>query len=157
MADFDDITGWREELETFEATEEGKAYFGLFGPVGGPNVPFENVVQLAGLILRHEELYHALKKKVAWSDYTDTHPDLEHDDDEFWNLNPVDAHKTIGRFERWYGMKTMLPVNYRYFIVGVWLAFDIETGKLSSLLSSETAAHVRQQYSDFVSFKEDAE
>ena len=27
MADFDDITGWEEELAAFEATEEGKAHF----------------------------------------------------------------------------------------------------------------------------------
>ena len=27
MADFEDITGWREELEAFEESEEGKTYF----------------------------------------------------------------------------------------------------------------------------------
>ncbi len=46
MADFDDITGWREELAAFEKTEEGRAFFAGNKRYGGIKVPYENVVQM---------------------------------------------------------------------------------------------------------------
>ena len=66
MADFDDITGWRDELETFEKTEEGRAFFAGNKRYRGRKMPYENVVQMIDLIFADEELHEALRKKSGF-------------------------------------------------------------------------------------------
>ncbi len=151
MADFDDITGWREELEAFEKTEEGRAFFAGNKRYRGRKMPYENAVQMVELILADEELHEALRKKIWFAAYIEEH-DLEAHDDEFWELNPIEAHDTFIAFERWYLMKARVPFGINKMTVATRLAIALEKGKLTSLRTLEARDYINENYSQFVSF-----
>ncbi len=155
MAEVDDITGWREELEAFEKTEKGRAFFAGNKRYRGRKVPYENVVQMVELILADEELHEALRKKIWFADYSEEH-DLEAHDDEFWELNPIEAHDTFIAFERWYLMKARAPFDKSCIIVATWLAIDVEEGKLTSLRTAEARDYIKENYPLFVSLPGEA-
>lgn len=150
MADFDDITGWREELAAFEETDEGKAFFAERKRLRRQKVPYENVVQLVELILADEELHEALRKQIWFIAYSEEH-DLEPHDDEFWELNPIEANDTQILFKHWYLMKSQLHVKESDLIVAFWLAADLEKGELASLRNIEARKFIKEHYPLFVS------
>jgi hypothetical protein len=156
MADFDDITGWRDELETFEKTEEGRAFFAGNKRYRGVKMPYENVVQMVDLIFADEELHEALKKGIWWTAYTEEH-DLEPHQEKFWELNPIEAHDTLIAFERWYLMKALFPFDDSNLIVARWLATDIEEGKLTSLRTEQAKDYIKEHYPLYVAFSEETE
>ncbi|WP_298986388.1 hypothetical protein [uncultured Roseibium sp.] len=149
MADFDDISGWREELEAFEKTEEGQTFFAENKRYGGRKMPYENVVQMVDLILTDEELHEALKKGIWWTAYAEEH-DLEPHQEEFWELNPVEAHDTLIALERWYLMKANVPFDADKIIVATWLAIRLEEGKLTTLRTAEARDFIKEHYVQFV-------
>ncbi|CTQ53110.1 hypothetical protein LP7551_01631 [Roseibium album] len=151
MADFYDITGWREELEAFEKTGEGQAFFAGNKRYGGRKMPYENVVQMVDLPLTNEELHEALKKKIWFAAYTEEH-DLEPHQDEFWDLNPIEAHDTFIAFERWYLMKAQVPFGKSNLIVATWLAIRLKEGKLTTLITVEARDFIKEKYSRYISF-----
>lgn len=65
MADFDDITGWRDELETFEKTEEGRAFFAGNKRYRGRKMPYENVVQISAATT-HRKYQPLLQNLNRW-------------------------------------------------------------------------------------------
>ncbi|MCR9057871.1 hypothetical protein [Roseibium album] len=156
MADFDDITGWRDELEAFEKTEEGRAFFAGNKRYRGRKMPYENVVQMVDLIFADEELHGALRKKIWFRDYAEEH-DLEPHQDEFWEQNPIEAHDTFIAFERWYLMKALFPFDDSNLIVARWLATDIEEGKLTSLRTEQAKDYIKEHYPLYVAFSEETE
>ncbi|WP_281927327.1 hypothetical protein [Roseibium album] len=109
MADFEDITGWREELEVFEESEEGKAYFRQHLNDRETDLPFDVVLELADLMLKHKELRDAVRQRAEFRAFLKTRPDLTNDDDEFWKKNPLEASETLAEFMAWYGSKTRVP------------------------------------------------
>jgi iron only hydrogenase large subunit-like protein len=151
MANFDDITGWREELAAFEKTEEGQAFFAENKRYGGRKMPYENVVQMVDLILTNKELHEALKKKIWFVAYTEEH-DLEPHQEEFWDLNPIEAADTFIAFERWYLVKANVPFDEDKIIVARWLAIDLEEGKLTTLRTEEARDFIKEHYAQFVTF-----
>ncbi|WP_305986118.1 hypothetical protein [Roseibium sp. MMSF_3544] len=151
MADFEDITGWQDELEAFEKTEEGRAFFAGNKRYRGRKMPYENVVQMVDLIFADEELHEALKKGIWWTAYTEEH-DLEPHQEEFWELNPIEAHDTLIAFKRWYLMKAPVPFDDSNLIVAIWLATDIEEGKLTSLRIGQAKDFIKEHYPLYVAF-----
>ncbi|MFC6657283.1 hypothetical protein ACFQEX_18345 [Roseibium salinum] len=68
MADFEDITGWREELAAFERTEEGHTFFNKYSSWDpknrAPKLPYETAIHLAELYFKHPEIHEALKNRL---------------------------------------------------------------------------------------------
>ncbi|WP_156958575.1 hypothetical protein [Labrenzia sp. DG1229] len=156
MADFEDITGWRDELEAFEKTEEGRAFFAGDKSYRDVKMPYENVVQMVDLIFADEELHEALKKGIWWIAYTEEH-DLEPHQEKFWELNPIEAHDTLIAFKRWCLMKAPVPFSESKIIVAIWLAIDVEEGKLTSLRTGQAKDYIKEHYPLYVAFSEETE
>ena len=151
MADFEDITGWREELAAFEKTEEGRAFFAGNKRYGGRKVPYENVVQMVELIRGDEELHEALKKTLWFAQYVEEH-DLEAYDEQYQELHPIDAYDTIIFFGRWYLMKSRIQVDNNRIFVATRLAIDLEEGRLTSLRTEQARNFIKENYTLYVSF-----
>ncbi|MES0811303.1 hypothetical protein ABLO27_17590 [Roseibium sp. SCPC15] len=152
MADFDDITGWREELEAFEATEEGRAFFGKHGKAKATKLTFEQEVRYAEELFRHEEIHEALKKSAKWVKFLDDNPDFGREDENFSAWCPWDAIATKNTFTRWYAMKLNIAPGWSTFSAGNRLAIDVANGDLPSLRSPEAEQYVREEFSRFVTF-----
>ncbi len=108
MADFNDITGWREEWEAWRLTDEGKAYldkYGLGQGIVSPKIPYETIVQIAEQMLKHEEIRKAVVKHGWWQEFQKDYPTMSPEHPE-WHRNPLDAHRTLTNFVEWFGMKT---------------------------------------------------
>jgi len=117
MADFDDITGWEEELAAFEATEEGKAHFERSQLLPGktirtnkpiPKLPLSYLMELSALMMENRTLKEALDQEYAWhelleevdargEEMTEQHP-------ENYRM-PRSAIRALTSFQRWYSMK----------------------------------------------------
>ncbi|MCV0425948.1 MAG: hypothetical protein K5905_10775 [Roseibium sp.] len=151
MADFDDITGWREELEAFEATEEGRKFFEKHG-MGAPKLTFEQEVRYAEELFRHEEILEALKISAKWVKYLDDNPDFGQEDERFWEWCPVEDNLTVDAFQKWYAMKLDITLGWSTFSAGDRLAIDVVNGDLPSLRSPEAEQLVREEFSRFVTF-----
>ncbi|MCV0425175.1 MAG: hypothetical protein K5905_06865 [Roseibium sp.] len=155
MADFDDITGWREELAAFEATEEGRTFFGEYGWENATKLTFEQEVRFAEELFRHEEILESLKKSAKWVKYLDDNPDFGREDEHFWDLCPVEDNKTFGAFRRWYAMKLNIALDLSTLRAGKRLAIDVVNGDLPSLRSPEAEQFVRDEFSWIVAFPQE--
>jgi hypothetical protein len=151
MADFEDITGWREELAAFEKTEEGRAFFAGNKRYGGRKVPYENVVQMVELIRGDEELHEALKKTLWFAQYVEEH-DLEAYDEQYQELHPIDAYDTLIFFGRWYLTKSRIHADKSNLLIAANLADDVEAGNVTDLRTEEAMDFTKKKYSPFVSF-----
>ena|GEM_PF-1401521 len=158
MADFDDITGWREELAAYEATEEGRAFFDKYSSWDrtrprAPKLPYETILHFAELHLRHPEILEALKKSGSWFEYLNANPDFGRDDEGFDELCPWADNETVYDFERWYAMKTQIPYddNLR---PGRRLAYKVASRQFTSLMAPETRAQAEQEYSEYIVFSD---
>jgi len=156
MADFDDITGWREELAAYEATEEGRAFFYKYSSWSptrprAPKLPYETLLHFGGLHLRHPDILEAMKKSEAWLDYLNANPDFGRDDEGFNELCPWVDNETVYDFERWYAMKTQVPYDDNL-LPGRRLAYKVAIGELPSLTSPETKAYAEEEFSKDIAF-----
>ncbi|WP_029060944.1 hypothetical protein [Labrenzia sp. DG1229] len=151
MADFEDITGWREELEAFEKTEEGRTFFrDSWG--NAIKLAFAQEVRFAEELFRHEEILEALKKSAKWVKYLDDNPDFGQDDEGFWDLCPVEDNRKVEAFKRWYAMKRNFDLGPSTFSAGKRLAIDVVNGDLPSLRSPEAEKFVKEEFSWIVAF-----
>lgn len=151
MADFEDITGWREELEAFERTEEGEAFFAGNERYRKVKLPIGDLVQAVELVLADPELHDALRKKMWFTAYVEEN-DLDTHNDVFWESHPSEAIDTFIAFRRWYLMKSNVRFDSGKSIVVDWLATDLEDGKLSSLRTAEAESYIKERYWLYVSF-----
>ena len=76
MADFNDITGWEEELSIFESTDEGQDYFREFDPETGVVQPVVKITmdvlfELTEFITSFEAINHEFRKYAAWQKQID--------------------------------------------------------------------------------------
>ncbi|WFE91596.1 hypothetical protein K1718_09620 [Roseibium porphyridii] len=155
MADFDDITGWRDELKAFRQSDEGKAYFEEYAIGSGkiaPKMPFENALELAGLMLRHQEIYQALLKGIEWGRLLESRPNFFPDNPDYWDLNPLESHETRNDFMDWYAFKAEVPYSLGALNSAEFLAELVESKELPGLRSSETEAYVRENLATFLEF-----
>jgi len=146
MADFEDITGWQDELEVFEESEEGKAYFRQHLYDSERRLPFDVILELAGLMLKHEELRDAVRQRAAFRAFLKTRPDLTNDDDEFWEKNPLEASETLEEFMAWYGSKTRVPFRGFPLSKAEELAIAVVAGDLASLDYAEAKAFAEKTF-----------
>lgn len=156
MAGFDDITGWREELEAFEKTEEGQTFFSD-GWKNYSKLTFEQEVRYAEELFRHEEIHEALKKSAKFVKYLDDNPDFGQDDEGFWDLCPVEDNKKVAAFRHWYAMKLNLALGPSTFSAGDRLAIDVANGDLAALRSPEAEKRTREDFSWIVAFPQEAQ
>ncbi|QFT30977.1 hypothetical protein K1718_09615 [Roseibium porphyridii] len=155
MADFDDITGWRDELKAFRQSDEGKAYFEEYEIGSGkiaPKMPFENALELAGLMLRHQEIYQALLKGIEWNRILEERPNFFHDHPDYWDLNPVESHETRNDFMDWYAFKSGLPYDDGALHMAEILAKMVERKELPALRSPQAEAYARSDFEIFFEF-----
>ncbi|MES0811300.1 hypothetical protein ABLO27_17575 [Roseibium sp. SCPC15] len=152
MADFDDITGWREELEAFEATEEGQMFFGEYGWGEATELTFEQEVRFAEELFQHDEIHEALRKSAKFVKFLDDNPDFGREDEGFWELCPVEDNLKVDAFRRWYAMKLNVALGASTFSAGKRLAIDVVNGDLPSLRSPEAEQFVREEFSWIVAF-----
>ena len=157
MADFEDITGWREELEAFEESEEGKTYFRQHLNDQETDLPFDVVLELAGLMLKHKELRDAVTQRAEFRAFLKTRPDLTNDDDEFWEKNPLEASETLEEFMAWYGAKTRVPFRDFPLSKAEELAIAVVAGELASLDYAEAKAFAVKTFAPWFIYREDGE
>jgi len=157
MADFEDITGWQDELEAFEESEEGKAYFRQHLNDRETDLPFDIVLDLAGLMLKHEELRDAVRQRAAFRAFLKTRPDLTNDDDEFWEKNPLEASETLEEFMAWYGSKTRVPFRDFPLSKAEELAIAVVAGDLTSLDYTEAKAFAERTFASWFIYREEGE
>ena len=111
MATFDDISGWREELADYKASDEGKAYYNrypLSSPEPVPVVSSEIPIRLAELLVTHAELRSAIEAIVDFEAVRAQHPEVGPGHPE-WHKHPLEAYKTVLSFTDWYAMKVQEP------------------------------------------------
>ncbi|TYC64217.1 hypothetical protein FMN50_01415 [Rhodobacterales bacterium] len=162
MADFDDITGWREELKAFEATGEGKVFFRTYRSWGGdkpkaPKLPFATLLHFAEVHLRFPEIETALKKKEAWLDYLNANPDFGRDDEGFDELCPWNDIEIVYDFQRWYAMKAQLAYDGSNLRPGQRIAYQVAIGELPSLKAPETRAYAEKEFPGEIVFSDGGE
>ncbi|MCR9057869.1 MAG: hypothetical protein NXI02_11080 [Rhodobacteraceae bacterium] len=156
MADFEDITGWWEELEAFRETEEGRTFFSD-GRKNYSKLTFEQEVRYAEELFRHEEIHEALKKSAKFVKYLDDNPEFGQDDEGFWDLCPVEDNRKVEAFKRWYAMKRSIALGPSTFSAGDRLAIDVVNGDLASLSSPEAEKFVREEFSWIVAFPQEVQ
>lgn len=145
MSDFGDITGWREELEAFKATDEGAAYFD-FGRYGGVNakepvpiIPASTLLHLAELHFKYPEIHDALTAYADWQQQVDIiDQDINATEEDFAHLiTPSEALSTLTSFREWYAFKTRTPYYSVKLDSALYAAYWVVTGKFPSLRSDE--------------------
>ncbi|MET1411679.1 hypothetical protein ABVF61_05395 [Roseibium sp. HPY-6] len=157
MADFEDITGWREELEAFEESEEGKAYFWQHLNDSEIRLPFDVILELAGLMLKHDDIRDAVRRRMEFRAFLETRPDLTENDDEYWEKNPLDASYTLEEFIAWFGSKTRVPFRGFPLSKGKELAIAVVAGNLASLDYAEARAFAEKTFAPWFIYPEDGE
>lgn len=150
MASFEDITGWREELERFRATDEGAHLFelsvrddktGLLVSRSPPALSFPVVLYLSDLFLQHSELLEAVRILVAWDQILADNPELEDDPEkaQAHPARPTSARKTVNAFRDWYAMKLGQPYNQSALNLASSIAIKVVNGDLPAVRSRETS------------------
>ncbi|MEO1115131.1 MAG: hypothetical protein AAFY05_22475, partial [Pseudomonadota bacterium] len=138
--------GWRDELEAFEESEEGKAYFRQHLYDSERRLPFDVILELAGLMLKHEELRDAVRQGAEFRAFLKTRPDLTNDDDEYWEKNPLDAAESLADFKAGYGSKTRVPYRFLPLSKAKELAMAVVAGDLTSLDYAEAKAFAEKTF-----------
>ncbi|MEM7214147.1 MAG: hypothetical protein AAF423_01295 [Pseudomonadota bacterium] len=92
MEDFEDITGWQQELHEFKGTEEGWQYFDTSISIAGTTrrgfrrpqmLKFHQVIQVSELLLKHSELRSALQDYIDWVKFSDAIPEMSENHPKF--------------------------------------------------------------------------
>ena len=113
MADFDNITGWQEELAAFKATEEGRRYFNTYERAPGknylipktpPDIRLSTIFDLAEQYFKHAELREAVEYWVEWGDAEAANINLQYDDPQYFQSLQKYTPQ-ISYFKDWYAMK----------------------------------------------------
>lgn len=104
MADFDDITGWQEELEKLRKSDVyTKVHGGSPTRVGpDPKIPLSALYDYAELLLKHDETRNAVIALKAWGD-RQTEDFIDTDNDPTW---PHEEDQLLADFASWFALKT---------------------------------------------------
>ncbi|MEM7303257.1 MAG: hypothetical protein AAF468_19420 [Pseudomonadota bacterium] len=149
MANFEDITGWRGELEAFKQTEGGRAYFSAptigpdITPSPGPKVKLSNLMECAELYLKHKELTRLIDLYLEWESIDASMTDLFDERHPDYRKEFSEMFKAKAEFGRWYFMKTRIPFNDLHVNTGATIAIYVRQGKFSAARSQETVDYYK--------------
>lgn len=148
MAVFIDITGWEEELASFEKTPEGVEFSRTHNSgisISKPLIPLQELLELTELFLVQTELRVHLDTYVVWQKQFDDHPDWG--DDHPDRLNPpFEANLLFRRFYRWYTFKKNTPYGDLGLQQSKDLGYLICVRDLPGLRHDATFSYISQNY-----------
>lgn len=149
MADFEDITGWNDELEDYyeEFGQEGINYlYRNNREILEQMVSLTQVQDYADLLLKHKETRDTLLVVAEWKKVKLAHGGIVQQDDPAYEDSPKQCYQLLAAFFEWYCMKTDFPVSKDE--VSMWgadLAIGVMTGKFTSTKSEEFADFVKEE------------
>ena len=149
MADFEDITGWREELGDYfeEFGQEGIDYLYRNSiEIMEQEVSLTQVQDYAALLMKHKETRDALLVVAEWKKVKLAHGGIVKEDDPAYEDSPKQTYQLLSDFFEWYCMKTDFPVRKHQ--VNWWgenLAIGVLTGEFTSTKSEEFADFVKDR------------
>jgi len=144
MADFENITGWREELAEYKETEEWKA---MEASGIRAEMPLSLLYEFAQLLLKHEEMRKAMQIKHEWFEskrdeyYFKTYDTFDIDNDPSW---PYQKHRLLHDFGAWFSVKSGIDENPSAIIIGEVLARNVLTGRTPSVRSKEAYEEIAE-------------
>lgn len=151
MADYEDISGWREELLEFKNSDEGQAYFRRFSVVSlqlPPAVSRQIPIKLAELLLKFPELRSAVDATVKFQSIREKFPNIDDSHPE-WKRNPISDNIIIDEFVDWYAMKTQEPYwKFAWWGCALGLAQKVRSGEIVDLKSPEAEHFVLDNWGD---------
>ena len=153
MADFEDITGWREELMQFREKEKQMKEYNRSLSVKQKHhsplkAPLSKVLELAELVQRHTEIRIILDEIRDWGQkYRGENPE------DHPGTYPAEAVQRLSEFEHWYRRKSGINGNYIGFFVAYQLVTAIKNGELSSLTTSDAVKYVRKTAERNIDFR----
>jgi hypothetical protein len=148
MADFEEITGWREEFNDLEERwdDEWVAYWDQFMNKLEPKIPVSQVLHYIRVLLENEETLVAMTELARWHVLMDASGPFEDDAPEM-ELYPTDSVVTINEFWQWFCWKAGYPPVFSAFrLAGTDTASDIIRGDLPGPQSPETRAFLLKEY-----------
>ncbi|MET1411678.1 hypothetical protein ABVF61_05390 [Roseibium sp. HPY-6] len=153
MADFEDITGWREELRDHfeEFGQEGIDYLYRNSiEIIEQEVSISQVQDYADLLMKHKETRDALLVFAEWQKVKLAHPGgIVEPGDPAYKDRPKEIIYLLADFYEWYCMKTDFPcLKNRVSRWGKKLAIGVLQGEIASTRSKEFA----DQYKETVEF-----
>lgn len=147
MADFEDITGWREELAAFKKSDEGYKFF-YERPMSDNKMRLSEIYELAELYFKFDCLHEALKKKAHWEEYTldelDDMPGLYHENHE--RLRPAEAMDTCIDFRDWYAMKKNIRADQMIIDIALTITAAYELGQIDTIRAEDAVARLPKRY-----------
>ncbi|TYC64806.1 hypothetical protein FMN63_20320 [Stappia sp. BW2] len=139
MADFEDLTGWREELQAYygEGGQEAVDYIYRHDPeVFLVSTRLSQVQHFAELLLKDPELRDATAQQMEWLKVVDANGGAVGRGDPDWDNRPLEAHILMGDFYEWYCLKSGYPHEARHlYSFGMFTACDVLAGKYESVRS----------------------
>jgi len=148
MADFKDMTGWREELEAWRLTDGYKKNQEWYYSVCEDLVPVSYLIELVDLLLRNDECLGAYKEVEAWESEKLRTNDNNRDD------YPGFALSTLSEFKNWYLFQKSLRPNQPAFRRAMDLAELIRNGEISAAQSPGAIEYLKQNHGDrFIDFE----
>ncbi|MET1411676.1 hypothetical protein ABVF61_05380 [Roseibium sp. HPY-6] len=149
MADFEDITGWQDELEDYyeEFGQEGINY--LYRHSRGileQMVSLTQVQDYADLLMKHKEIRDALLVVAEWEKVKLAHGGIVKEGDPAHEDRPSHIYQLLSDFFEWYCMKTDFPVSkHQVHRWGENLAIGVLTGEFTSTKSEKFADFVKEE------------
>lgn len=139
MADFEDMTGWWEELQAYyeEGGQDAVDYIYRDGPeVWGLNPRLSQVQQYAELLLKDPELRDAVARQAEWMKVVYANGGAVSRGDPEWDNRPAEAQELIADLYEWYCLKSGYPhERYGLFGFGLRAARGVVEGKFESIRS----------------------
>lgn len=144
MADFEDMTGWREELDAWHKSEDYKnrptAFSSPFPPV-----PVSKILKYIELVLRNPDCQKAHAAIDAWNSANPGKFSWE-DDENF----PHHATATLGAFEGWYLWKANIDAGGAALTSAAGVFRKIRNGEFPAVYAPEVRAYLKKESSESV-------
>ncbi|KZL11703.1 hypothetical protein [Pseudovibrio sp. Ad26] len=149
MADFSDISNWRQEFYEFNERddEETKEFYDKLLTVIPPMIPVSQVLEFMEVLFQHDELREAVKKGCEWDKVLIAHgnelPDMSN--------CPYEATQTRHDFFHYFCWKSEYePVSEAFLGAGVQTLCQVLEGKLLNVQAPETRDFLLKEYSNFI-------
>ncbi|MEP3629671.1 MAG: hypothetical protein ABJN04_06690 [Hyphomicrobiales bacterium] len=163
MADFDDITGWEEELRELKQTDrwkkqEERAVF----PPGAENRPaylympklrLSEVKCLAELLLGQEHLHNIFHTIQVKSEAVNRNPDLS-DQHPDYPPRPEQEMGLLLDITTWYALKEDMPINNGALAAAVSCALGIANSKWTDANDPKLLTHLKKSRDRYILFDE---
>ena len=145
MADFDDISGWRDEFDEF--IRNGTYDCWNQGDEDGCSIrkpiPISNVYQCMELVLKYDDLKDCIMRINDWYREDPERTCIADDDDENKTF-PYDANGVLIRFYSWYCITAGIGPNSDVFGEVDRICKAVEVGYFPSLKSQKIKDHLKE-------------